>query len=82
MRLDVNAYRKRNFRVMDISKALLMSEPLKRDDYVKLPDGVEKVNLARKLLKPLYGMSTACKDWCETIRDFLARESAGGKVTP
>ena len=41
-----------------------MSEPLKRDADVKLPDGVEQDNVARKLLKPLYGLSTACEDWC------------------
>ena len=34
--------------------------------------------MAWKLLKPLYGLSTACKDWYETMRDFLAAECGGG----
>ena len=71
LRLAVIADRKWNFRVMDVSRAFSMSGPLKRDTYVKLPAWVEKDNVARKLLKPLYGLSTACKDWYRTIRDFL-----------
>ena len=63
-----------------LSRAFLMSEPLKRDTYVKLPDWAEKGNVSRVLLNPLYGLSTACKEWCETIRDFLAKECVG-KVT-
>ena len=55
-------------------------ESLQRETYAKLPYGVEKGNIAWKLLKPLYGLSTACKDWCETIRDFLA-EVCGAHVT-
>ena len=42
--------------------------------------GVANSNIARKLLKPLYGLSTACKDWYKTIRDFLAKE-CGPDVT-
>ena len=37
-------------------------------------------NLAWELLKPLYGLSTACKDWYRTIRNFLTDE-CGGRVT-
>ena len=36
--------------------------------------------MAWGLLRPLYGLSTACKDWCKTIRDFLIYE-CGGKAT-
>ena len=36
--------------------------------------------MACELLKPLYGLSTACKDWYRTIRNFLTDE-CGGKVT-
>ena len=61
---------------MGISRSFPISDPLKRDAYVKLPDGVENGNAARKLLKPLYGLSTACEDWCGTIRYFLAKECA------
>ena len=57
-----------------------MSGPLKRDAYVKLPNVVEKDNVAWKPLKLLYGLSTAGKDWCETMRDFLENER-GGEVT-
>ena len=40
---------------------------------------VEKGNADWALSKPLYGMSKARKDWCETIRDFL-EEECGGEV--
>ena len=40
--LAVIAYRKWNFRVMDVSRAFLMSGPLKRETYAKHPNGVEK----------------------------------------
>ena len=52
----------------------LRYEPLKRETYAKRPNGEEKENAARKLLKPLYVMSTARGDCCETILDFLAEE--------
>ena len=70
MRLAVTAYRKLNFRAMDTSRAFPMSGPLKRDAYLKLPVGVEKDNAARALLKPPYGLSAACKDWYDAVRDF------------
>ena len=79
MRLAVTAYRKLNFRAMDTSRAFPMSGPLKRDAYVKLPVGVEKDNAARALLKPLYGLSAACTDWYDAVRDFLENR-CGGKV--
>ena len=75
--LVVVAYRKWDFREMGVSRAFPMSWALKRDTYAKLPDGVEKGNIARKLLKPLYGSSTACEDWYEPIRDLLAKECVG-----
>ena len=65
---------------MDVSRAFLRSEPLKRDTYAQLPKGAEKDNVAWKLLKPLYGLSTACKDRYATIRDFIPNEF-GGKAT-
>ena len=63
LRLAVIAYRKRNFRVMDVSGAFSRSGHLRRDTYVKLPAWAEEDNVTRKLLEPLYGMSTSCKDW-------------------
>ena len=78
--LAVIAYGKWDFRVMDVSRAFLRSEPLDRDTYAKLPDGVEQENAAWGLLKPLYGLSTAYKNWYRTIRNFLTEE-CGGKVT-
>ena len=72
--LAVIAYRKWNFRVMDVSRSFLMSGPLKRDTFVKLPQWAEKDNVARKLLKAAYGLRTACEDWYKAIRDFLATE--------
>ena len=72
--LALIACRKWNFRVIDVSWAFLGSVPLHRETYARLPGGVEKGNIARELLKPLYGLSTSCKDSCETIRDFLANE--------
>ena len=53
--LAVIGYRKWTFREIGVSRAFLSSEPLKRVAYAKLPDGVEKGNVAWKLLKPLYG---------------------------
>ena len=47
---------------------------LKRGNYPKLPLGVGKGNVDFGLLKPLYGVIADCKDWRETIRDFLAEE--------
>ena len=81
MCLAVIAYRKWNFRITGVSRDFLMSEPLERGTYVKLPQGVEKGNVARKLLTPLYWLIAACKDWYKTIRDFLASE-CGGKLPP
>ena len=51
-----------------------MSGHLKRDAYVKLPAWAEKDNVEWNLLKPLYGLSAACKDWDDAIRDVLAIE--------
>ena len=61
--LAVIAYRGWNFRVMDVSRAFLMSKPLERNTYAKLPDGADQDNVAWGLIKPLYGLRTACKDW-------------------
>ena len=66
---------------MGVSRAFSRSGPLKRDTYAKLPDAVEKDNIAWKLLGPQYGLITARKDWYGTIRDFLAEE-CGLEVTP
>ena len=80
MCLSVIARRTWNFRAMGASRAFLRSEPLKRDTYVKLLQWAEKDNVARKLLKPLYGLGTACKDWYRAIRNFRACE-CGWEVT-
>ena len=72
--LAVIAYRVWNFRAMDVSRAFSGgSGRLKRDAYVDLPEGVGIINIARKLLKPLYGLSTACKYRYKTIMGFLAK---------
>ena len=78
--LAVTAYRKWDFRATDVSRGILRSEPLKRDTYVQLPKWADGDNVAWGLLKPLYGLSTACKDWYETIRNSLLGE-CGGNVT-
>ena len=62
---------------MDAPRAFLRPEPLKRETYVQLPKGVEDDKVAWKLLRPLYGEGTACKDWYKTIRKFPAEECAG-----
>ena len=77
----VIAYRKWNFRVMDVSRAFLRSEPLERGAYAKLPEGSEQGNAAWKLLKPLYGLGTTCKDWYRAVRNFSIEE-CGGEVAP
>ena len=45
---------------------------VKAQHLCKTPNGVDKDNVDWEILKPLCVLSTACKDWCETIRDFLA----------
>ena len=72
LRLAVISYRKWDFSAMDASRALLRSEPLERDTYVKLPQVLGKDNISQKLLEPLYCLSTAREDWYKTIRNFLA----------
>ena len=79
--LAVIVYRRRNCRALGVSGSFLRSGPLKRDAYAKPHDVVEKDNIARKLLKPLYGMGTACKDWRKAARDLLANGRRGGEVT-
>ena len=36
--------------------------------------------VACELSKPLYGLSTPCKDWYRTVRNLLSEE-CGGKAT-
>ena len=72
--LAVIAFRKWDFGVMDVSRAFLRPGPLKRETYVQLPKGVEDDRVSWKLSKPLYGLSTSCKDWYKAIRDFLSEE--------
>ena len=72
--LAVIAYREWDFSVTDVSRAFSTSGSLKRDTYVQLPGGVEKGNAAWKPSKPLYGVSSAFKDWYGTIRYFLSKE--------
>ena len=62
LRLDIIACVKWSVRGVGVSRASPTSEPVKRDAYVKLPDVVEKDNAARGLLKPLYWLSSACKE--------------------
>ena len=53
--LAVIGCREWNFSAVGVSRAFLTSEPLKRGTYARLPDGVEKDNVARKLLKNFMG---------------------------
>ena len=64
---------------MDVSRDFTRSKPLKRNTYVKLPEGADQENAGCELLKPLYGLSTTCKDWYRTIGNFLTGE-CGGKA--
>ena len=52
-----------NFRVIDVSRAFVRSDTLESDAYPQLPRGVEMGTIARKLLKPVYGLVTSGKDW-------------------
>ena len=65
---------------MDVPITFLWSGPLTRDTYANLPDGVAEGNIGWDLLNPLYGLSTACKDWCGIIRDSPENE-CGLEVT-
>ena len=67
--LAVIAHRKWNFRAMGDSRAFLRSKPLERDICETTGwSGTE--NAAWKLIKPLYGLSTTCKDWYRALRIF------------
>ena len=81
MCLAVIAYRKRNFRAMGVSRALLRSGTLERDVYAQVPRWVEKGNIAWDLLKPVYGLDTAGNDLGGNMRNILAKECVGG-TTP
>ena len=49
-----------------------------RETYVQLPKGVADDKIAWELPNPLYGLSTACKDWYKTIRKFSPEECGVG----
>ena len=66
------------FIVIDVSRALLTLVPFRRDAYVNFLTEIAKGNVDWELLKPPYGLSTACRRWCEAVRDFLAK-GCGGK---
>ena len=70
--LDVIAYRKWNYREMDVPKAFLRRGALERETYSELPGGVETKNISCGLPKPRYGLITACQYWYVTIRDCLS----------
>ena len=75
---DVTAYGKWNFRVVGVYRSFLRSAPLSRDNDGGLPLGAGCGNAACELLKPLYGISTDCKDCCATIRDYRAKGCGWG----
>ena len=61
--IAVIAYRKWDFRVTGAPMAFLRSEPLKRDTYPQLPKVADGDTVGCELSKPMYGLSTTCKDW-------------------
>ena len=76
--LGIAAIRNYDFGVIDISRAYLQSEDLKRDVYVTPPYGVEKdENIVWKAKKPLYGLSDSTKNWAVTVMKWMAE--IGGK---
>ena len=57
---------------MGVARAFLRSGHLKRDIDAQLPKGVRGSKVAWELLRPLYGLGAACKDWYKTITNFLS----------
>ena len=59
----------------------LKPDPLKRGIYAQPPVFPEATPYnRRKFLKPLYGLSTVCKEWYLALRDDIVKD-LGWKVT-
>ena len=57
---------------LDVATAFLNSD-IKYDVYVRLPEGYHKKYTHAKLVKSLYGLRQAAKDWFDTQDDFLMK---------
>ena len=64
-------------RIVDISRAFLQSGNLERELHMRPPRGAENnSNLARKLIKPIYGLRGATKRWRNSFEDFVLENGA------
>ena len=79
--LSCVTYRKWKLRGMDFSRTALYSKPQGREIYAAPPLFPGKnPDTRRELTKPLYGLSTARRDWYGTLKDFLTRLGGGGDI--
>ena len=74
------AYRRRNFRTMDVSRASFKLKPLVTETYIQLPQEIEKGNVSRKLTEPVSGLGETGSERGQTVRNFLTN-GCGGRST-
>ena len=59
------------FQSLDVKAAFLQSNSLDRVVYIKPPRDIRKPGIIWKLLKPLYGINDAGRQWYFTVTEFL-----------
>ena len=80
--LSVIPYRRWRFRVTDVARGFLKSVAFEWETYAQSPYGDgETRNTMWKLSKPLYGISTVCKDVYLALVDFLANDFGGASTS-
>ena len=58
-----------NFRVMEVPRAFIKSKPLERNLYATTPLFLGAgPDTRRGILKSLYGLESACRECCETLK--------------
>ena len=63
-----------SFQSLDIKAAFLQSTSLDRVIYIKPPKDIRKPGILWKLLKPLYGINDAGRQWYFTLTQFLVHD--------
>ena len=60
--------------VLDVSQAYLQADELKRTVYVRAPvEAGLRADECWKLLKPLYGLGDAAREWHDTLKAALVK---------
>ena len=68
-----------HFETVDVSRAFLQSENLKREVYIIPPQDAAEYGKLWKAIKPLYGLCDAPQKWYETLQKFLVQ--IGGRAS-